>query len=151
MANQWTTAIPHLEDRFLAKVDRTDDCWLWLGAKTKGYGTFSADATQIYAHRWSYEQAYGRIPVGLELDHLCRTPACVRPDHLEAVTHQENARRGLTGVASGAQQRAKTHCAQGHAYDELNTGYRPNGRRRCRACGNAYNRLRRQLLAGGNR
>jgi hypothetical protein len=41
-----------------------------------------------------YEQHFGSIPENLELDHLCRNPACVRPDHLEPVTHLENLRRG---------------------------------------------------------
>ena len=33
-----------------------------------------------------------------ELDHLCRTPACVNPEHLESVTHRENTARGRSGV-----------------------------------------------------
>jgi hypothetical protein len=28
------------------------------------------------------------------LDHLCKTPACVNPDHLEAITQRQNALRG---------------------------------------------------------
>ncbi len=46
------------------------------------------------AHRWFYEQAKGPIPDGLSIDHLCRVPPCVNPDHLEAVSHTENVRRG---------------------------------------------------------
>lgn len=34
------------------------------------------------------------MPLGLELDHLCRQRDCVNPQHLEAVTHSENTRRG---------------------------------------------------------
>lgn len=30
--------------------------------------------------------------MGLEIDHLCNTPACVNVDHLQLVTHQENTR-----------------------------------------------------------
>jgi hypothetical protein len=31
----------------------------------------------------------------------------------------------------------ETHCAKGHAYDELNTRVAPNGARKCRACDRA--------------
>ena len=43
-----------------------------------------------YAHRISYEMAWGEIPFGLEIDHLCCVKLCVNPAHLEAVTHEEN-------------------------------------------------------------
>jgi hypothetical protein len=51
----------------------------------------------VTAHRYFYEQAYGPVPDGLVLDHLCRVRNCVRPDHMEAVSSTENRRRG-TGV-----------------------------------------------------
>jgi len=54
-----------------------------------GYGIFQ----RRYAHVIAYELQYGPIPEGLELDHLCRQTLCIRPEHLEAVTHQENMRR----------------------------------------------------------
>jgi hypothetical protein len=47
------------------------------------------------AHRAYYEDAKGAIPPHLDLDHLCRVPACVNPDHLEAVPRAINVRRGL--------------------------------------------------------
>jgi hypothetical protein len=77
---------------FWAKVDKTETCWLWTGAMLNGYGKFWAGKT-VFAHRWSYERFIGPIPKGLHLDHLCRVPACVRPDHLEAVTNRENVLR----------------------------------------------------------
>jgi hypothetical protein len=53
------------------------------------------------AHRVAYEQHNGPIPDGMEVGHLCGNPACVRPDHLEAVSHAENVRRGrATKLAS---------------------------------------------------
>lgn len=41
-----------------------------------------------------WEKHNGAIPTNMDLDHLCRNPICVNPDHLEPVTHLENVRRG---------------------------------------------------------
>lgn len=116
-------------DRFWALVQKTDACWLWRGHTTPGdYGRFWTGGRHIVAHRWAYEQVVGPIPSGLFLDHLCRTRLCVRPDHLEPVTHQENMRRGMR-----AQQ---THCIHGHPLTPENT-YRVKSRpgsRPCRTC-----------------
>lgn len=70
-------------------------CWVWNGAKSPlGYGRVSRDGRWQEAHRVVYEDLRGPIPKGLSLDHLCRNPSCVNPDHLEPVTHRENLRRG---------------------------------------------------------
>ena len=84
----------------------------------------------VMAHRFAYELLVGPIPDDLELDHLCRNTCCVNPEHLEAVTHLENMRR--------RHLREATHCAQGHPYDEENTGWRDGGKHRyCKACNRA--------------
>lgn len=70
-------------------------CWVWKGSIDKrGYGRLRYKGEQHKTHRFFYEYEFGSIPEGLELDHLCRVKACCRPDHLEAVTHLENVRRG---------------------------------------------------------
>ena len=75
-------------------VDEKTGCWVWQRAKSKlGYGRFGTNGG--LAHRIYYERENGKIPDGLELDHLCRNHSCVNPSHLEAVTHRENHRRGL--------------------------------------------------------
>ena len=116
------------------KIDRDPEtgCWFWLGSLSpKGYGRVSVQYQAYMAHRYVYERYRGKVPEGMELDHLCRVRDCVNPDHLEAVTHQENVARGNAGKTN----REKTHCNHGHPFDEQNTGYHKNNRGRyCREC-----------------
>lgn len=133
-----------LSERFWARVDASGDCWLWQGhTRANRYGTFSlwlgdGKVKTWFAHRFAYEALVGSIPIGLDLDHLCRNPSCVNPDHLEPVTRQTNVRRGYSRPAINA---TKTHCPKGHPYDEANTfvtGARGGRRYRvCRACSKA--------------
>lgn len=123
---------PTPAERFWAKVDKSTGCWLWTGAiDANGYGYFGMDGVVIRAHQASYRLNVGAVPDGLELDHLCRTPRCVRPDHLEPVTHRENLLRGAAPVGVNAR---KTHCIRGHEFTAINTYVDPRGRRQCRIC-----------------
>lgn len=70
-------------------------CWEWQGNRTAGgYGRFDIEGRSIPAHRYAYESRVGPIPPRLVIDHLCRNPPCVRPDHLEPVTTIQNTLRG---------------------------------------------------------
>jgi hypothetical protein len=103
-----------------------------------GYGHFWLDGKHIGAHRQAYIWENGPIPEGLEPDHTtCNNPPCVRPAHMELVTHAENIRRAMALADSstwGKPHAGKTRCPQGHDYDEANTYIDPRGARRCRAC-----------------
>lgn len=84
-----------LEQRFAAKTLRVGDCLVWQGARNDcQYGQVWSEGRLLYVHRLAYEWAFGPIPDGLRIDHLCRNTLCVEPLHLEAVTHGENIRRG---------------------------------------------------------
>ena len=134
-----------ITERFWSKVAPPDlnGCRIWTASKTlNGYGTLRSggkNTKTISAHRWAYEQIHGPVPEGLELDHLCRHRDCVEVKHLEAVTHQENLRRG-TGHGS------ESHCPSGHPYDTDNTSFN-RGARRCKTCHRQEAARRRQLTA----
>lgn len=111
-------------NRFWQKVDKTSTCWLWKAGKSdRGYGIYYAGKMRR-AHIVAYELMIGSVPEGLELDHICRIRHCVNPDHLEAVTHQQNCKRDFTD--------RNTHCKRGHEMTPENTyNY---GQRLCKTC-----------------
>jgi hypothetical protein len=136
------------------------DCWLWTGHRDKrlGYGMYSwrlpkgnkphaGKSVQTTAHKYAYELIFGKIPNGLELDHLCRNRPCINPFHMELVTHQINVLRGNAPSAINAR---KVVCKYGH---ELTPCPRPKspGSRICRTCsrqGAANNRAKHKQKAG---
>ena len=126
--------IPPIE-RFWRHVEPEpmSGCWLWAGCiNNMGYGQFSSDAigTLTSPHRFAYEHYVGPIPAGKVLDHLCRTPRCANPQHLEPVTQRENILRGAHPTAVAVRT---NRCHRGH---DLNDAYifPSSGKRRCRLC-----------------
>jgi hypothetical protein len=130
-----------VEERFWAKVDKNGPvpdyaphlgpCWVWTAAKMSGYGAFFLDGRNVYAHVVSYTWEYGEIPKWKERDHLCRVRACVRPSHLEAVTHWVNVARGTSPHGVNA---AKDRCRNGHLFTDENTRINSQGARVCVEC-----------------
>jgi len=109
-------------------------CWLWTGkAGVRGYGQIRVGSGKVrQAHIVVFETLVGKVPTGLELDHKCRVHSCVNPQHLEAVTHKENMRRGLQTIQT--LQSSKTECPKGHAYEGDNFRRDRRGKRICRIC-----------------
>jgi hypothetical protein len=113
-------------------------CWLWIGKhdKRNGYGHFFFDGKHITAQRAAWILLRGPIPAGMHIDHLCRNPACVNPEHLEPVTQAVNLSRRVL---------IKTHCLKGHALTDDNLMIEVvNGKtvRRCKICRQKRNRSR---------
>lgn len=127
-------------ERFWGQVDTSGVCWTWRGTTgDKGYGRFWRNGSNALAHRVAWELAHGTpSPDGMQLDHLCRNPSCVRPSHLQPVTCRENLHRSPDTQA--AINAAKTHCPQGHPYSGDNVRHRKGGGRSCRTCAREYAR-----------
>jgi hypothetical protein len=125
-----------LPEKIASRIDIRIEHWLWTGwANSDGYHYVRHDGRDQPAYRVVWEITVGPIPDGLELDHLCQTPLCVRPDHLEPVTHAENQARIRT--------RQKSCRRAGHDWtDPGNVRTRPNGRRYCAECDRLSQRAR---------
>lgn len=155
--------IKDLDERFNHYVVKQDSgCWLWTGnTYATGYGRIyigikdNGKPKYVRVHRWIYERING--PVGeLTIDHLCHDPKtckggyscehrlCVNPEHLEAVTNQENLKRRSSVIV--------THCPKGHEYSEENTYITKLNTRQCVECNRVksreYQRNKRKQLVG---
>jgi len=134
---------PDYETRLFTKIDfdgplpqlcpDLGPCWLWQGHIDRtGYGTFKGHGT-FRPYVAVYEWVFGSKGVGMQLDHLCRVPACVNPFHCEPVTRSENIRRAVPFGTIGKANREKTICKWGHALTPENV-YMHKDRRQCREC-----------------
>jgi hypothetical protein len=139
-----TLTIPEMTpaqvDRFFARVNKTDGCWLWNRPTEDGYGEFYFNRRTFKAHRISYTLAKGQIPRGLLIDHMCRNRLCVNPDHLRAVDDATNALENSNSPASINHR--KTHCNRGHelANENLLRVGRNKENRSCHECDKARKR-----------
>jgi hypothetical protein len=115
-----TWAAAELLDR--CQDDAITGCWLW---PSTSYGRVRHGGKVLPVHRLVYELMIGPIPDGLEIDHLCSTPQCCNPMHLEPVTHAENIRRGTRHLA---QERCSV-CGE-----KLQDLPGQGGRKRCLSC-----------------
>lgn len=139
--------------RFLAYVQKTDTCWLWMGKLSEGYGRFGLDGqASLPAHRVAYRLWVDAARDEHHVHHVCRVKNCVNPEHLVLVRNNDHWRldESITTVHA-----ARTQCPKGHSYDVENTAYhRSPGRalrRACRECARQQTRARslRTLLVSG--
>ena len=74
--------------RFEAKIDRSGDHHLWLGARSSsGSGQVRVDGKLLTAARAAYELEHGPAPTDVRVLSCPDEPACVRVDHLRLDGH----------------------------------------------------------------
>ena len=122
-------------------------CWEWQGYRNAcGYGVMRHNRKSALVHRAAWEVEFGPVPAGLVVCHHCDNPPCANPGHLFLGTVRENA-LDMTAKGRSAGQK-RTHCPQGHPYDEMNTYRKPNGKRCCRTCRSHQDRERKAQSRG---
>jgi hypothetical protein len=128
-----------LLDKFMRKVDQNPDGhWYWTGHLTRqGYGRFSLKVDGKYktvgAHRWIYEAMVRLLEPDEVVDHrndICGIRNCVNPSHLEAVSPEENARRGRVKLSLAH----RTVCNNKHVLAEVGTRIDERGTVICKQC-----------------
>lgn len=136
MANKY---LP-LEVRFFSKVNKTESCWIWSGARSSkrrgGHerGQISINGKLTFVHRASWLIHYGPIPSGLLVCHSCDTPLCVNPSHLFLGTQKDNMKDCAAKGRVAGQGQLSEACYRGHIRTSENTYIGKQGWRHCRTC-----------------
>lgn len=111
-----------------------DKCWEWPGQKMdNGCGLiYGKTSKHTLAHRAIWELVNGQIPRNAQVLHHCDNPPCINPDHLFLGDPAANARDMC--YKKRDKNGKKSHCLNGHPFDDNNTHITTDGRRQCRIC-----------------
>ena len=131
--NRTEAELAHFHSRYVK--GEPDECWTWLRRLDRqGYGRIEQRGQPMKAHRLALVLHLGRdLGPGKVPNHMCGNPPCVNPAHLQESTVRENT---LHGDTNASEQRARTHCPQGHELSEKNCvpSHWARGKRYCLIC-----------------
>lgn len=132
---------PTLLRKLMAKAKPSaSGCIEWAGWRmAAGYGSMYHRGRSQPTHRLAYMAAKGPIPDGLFVLHSCDNPPCINPDHLSVGTNKDNI---LQCIERGRHfWTEKTHCKRGHELAGENVYVAVGGRRHCKVCSRARQRM----------
>lgn len=101
-----------LGQRFWEKVDRRgpNDCWLWTGAISGGYGSFNLRGKPTHAHRAAAILRGKRLSKETCVCHICDNPRCCNPAHFfYGTVGDNNADRHAKGRSRGSSLSGESH------------------------------------------
>lgn len=128
---------PRLARNFWDNVDKSGDCWIWVGVKNrKGYGTWSEHGVTTLAHRYTLLKASTPPDSNLMACHHCDNPSCVNPSHLYWGTAKDNARDLKERVGIHNKGVYSKSCPKGHPMSGDNLRIYGKNKRFCRTCMN---------------
>ena len=110
------------DECMLATTSQTSNGYARIGVKIDGVWRMRA------FHREMYLAYKGDIPDKYVIDHLCRTRCCINVDHLEAVTNEENIRRG------DRPSYYTDTCNKGHVLADVGYHLFKGNRKACKEC-----------------
>jgi len=90
-----------MDQKFWRRVNirGADECWEYTGTPSQRYGKYNIKIGGKWrlaiAHRYAYEQYYGKIPDGLYVCHSCDNPMCCNPEHLFLGTNSTNQKHAV--------------------------------------------------------
>ena len=82
-----------LKDYLKKRVDihPISGCWNWNASlNSYRYGSAYFKGTREMAHRASYREFVGEIPIGMNVCHKCDNTKCINPDHLFIGSQKDN-------------------------------------------------------------
>ena len=145
------------------KLDQSTGCYNYTGSNDdRGYGRIRiGGGVRIKTHRLAILLDGRDLPKDMYACHTCDNPSCVNPKHLFVGTHTDNMNDMVVKgrCKSTSPYTNKTHCKQGHEFNEENTyhPHRNKNHRVCKTCRRlsynrniekrrAYDRLRSQRI-----
>jgi hypothetical protein len=117
------------------KVNKETGCWEFTGyVMPDGYARMMVNGKRWLVHRLSWTLHNEVIHDDMYVCHHCDNPKCANPEHLFVGTPRDNAMDMVNKGRHGRYFATKTHCPQGHEYNEINTLNAPGQGRKCREC-----------------
>jgi hypothetical protein len=133
-------------ERIKSKTKYVDNHWLFTGyIDETGHGYFTytkgkhVTVSRLSAHVYLGLDLNDKLQKALHRDEVCRHKNCWNPEHLYVGTSKQNSQDAIRNKSW-----ERSHCRNGHIYNNENTYITKKGWKQCRICKNE------SRMKGGN-